>query len=219
MSTNLKFAHLQAAILDLDGTLIDTLADFVTVLNDVLTELALPSVSASFIRRTVGKGSEHLIHSTLREVGAPPETFAHAWPLYQARYLATNGNHACVYPGVVEGLKLFVARGWKLACVTNKPGAFVMPLLRKKRLDQFFDVVFGGDAFERKKPDPLPLIQACLALGCEPVNTLMIGDSSNDAQAARAAGCLVALVNYGYNHGESVTLVDADSVVSRLDEL
>jgi phosphoglycolate phosphatase len=92
-------------------------------------------------------------------------------------------------------------------------------LLERKGLAHFFELVFGGDAFERKKPDPLPLIKTCEALGTLPPHTLMTGDSSNDARAARAAGCPVLLVNYGYNHGEPVTGVDADGVIARLDAL
>jgi phosphoglycolate phosphatase len=79
--------------------------------------------------------------------------------------------------------------------------------------------VFGGDAFERKKPDPLPLLRTCEALGSQPAHTLMLGDSSNDAQAARAAGCPVVLVSYGYNHGQPASEVDCDGVVDRLDQL
>jgi phosphoglycolate phosphatase len=78
---------------------------------------------------------------------------------------------------------------------------------------------FGGDAFERKKPDPLPLLKTCEALGSAPGRTLMIGDSSNDAAAARAAGCPVVLVSYGYNHGEPVSTAGADAVVDRIDEI
>ena len=91
--------------------------------------------------------------------------------------------------------------------------------MRKKGLDTFFSHVFGGEAFERKKPDPLPLLRTCEALGSAPAHTLMVGDSSNDARAARAAGCPVVLVSYGYNHGEPVVAVDADGVVDRLDEI
>jgi phosphoglycolate phosphatase len=216
---NLDLRHVRAAIIDLDGTLIDTQGDFVAVLNSVLAELSLPCITPAFVQRTVGKGSEHLIHSVLQEVGAPPALFASAWPLYQARYLALNGAHSSVYPGVLEGLTQLAQRGWAMACVTNKPSAFVMPLLRLKGLDSFFSVVFGGDAFERKKPDPMPLLQACLALNTPPARTLMVGDSSNDAQAARAAGCPVVLVRYGYNHGEPVSAVGADGLIDRLDEL
>jgi phosphoglycolate phosphatase len=110
-------------------------------------------------------------------------------------------------------------RGWRLACLTNKPGAFALALLQRKGLAGYFSQVFGGDAFERKKPDPLPLRKTCEALGTSPARTLMVGDSSNDAQAARAAGCPVVLVNYGYNHGEPVETAKPDGVIASLDEL
>ena len=111
------------------------------------------------------------------------------------------------------------ARGLRLACLTNKPTNFAVPLLSAKGLEGFFSVVFGGDAFERKKPNPLPLLKTCEALASQPAQTLMIGDSSNDAAAARAAGCPVLLVTYGYNHGEPARSVDADGFVDSLTEL
>jgi phosphoglycolate phosphatase len=211
-------APVQALMIDLDGTLVDTLGDFDVVLNTVLRELDLPAVSRAFIEHTIGKGSEHLVRSLLDEVGAP-ERFDAAWPLYQRHYLAVNGDHAPLYPGVLEGLQALRARGLPLACLTNKPSAFALPLLEKKGLAGFFSHVFGGDAFERKKPDPLPLLRTCEALGTPPARTLMVGDSSNDARAARAAGCPVVLMDYGYNHGEPATAVDSDGTFSRLDEV
>jgi phosphoglycolate phosphatase len=218
-SIQLNPGRLQAAIVDLDGTMVDTLGDFVVVLDMVLGELRLPRVDRAFVERTVGKGSEHLIHSTLRQVGADDSMYGQAWALYQRHYLAINGEHSSVYPGVVEGLERLASRGLKLACLTNKPSAFAAPLLQRKGLDRFFAAVFGGDAFERKKPDPMPLVKTCEALGVAPERTLMIGDSSNDARAARAAGCPVVLVSYGYNHGEPVAAVDADGVIDRIDQL
>jgi len=218
-ATDLNQFDLHAAIVDLDGTMVDTIGDFVVALNAMLADLALPRIERAFIEHTVGKGSEHLIRSTLAEVGADPALYARAWSLYQRHYLAVNGEHSNVYPGVLEGLEWLAASGFKLACLTNKPTAFAVPLLHKKGLDGFFSAVFGGDAFERKKPDPLPLTRSCEALGSAPAHTLMVGDSSNDARAARAAGCPVVLVSYGYNHGEPVSGVDADGVVDRLDQL
>ena len=213
------FTGLRAAIVDLDGTMIDTIGDFAVALNAVLADLSLPRIERAFIERTVGKGSEHLIRSTLAEVGADPALYASAWALYQRHYEVVNGEHSAVFPRVLEGLEWLATSGFKLACLTNKPTACAVPLLRKKGLDGFFAAVFGGDAFERKKPDPLPLIRTCETLGFAPGQTLMVGDSSNDARAARAAGCPVVLVSYGYNHGEPVTAVDTDGVVDRLDQL
>jgi phosphoglycolate phosphatase len=212
---NLKLeGPLRAAIVDLDGTMIDTLGDFVVALNRMLDELRLPGIERPAIERMIGKGSEHLVLSVLAHVGGSPEQFPAAWDAYQRHYLAINGQHAEVYPGVLQGLELLKARGLKLACLTNKPTNFALPLLAAKGLDGYFSVVFGGDAFERKKPDPLPLCKTCEALACPPAQTLMIGDSSNDAAAARAAGCPVLLVTYGYNHGEPVRGVDLATLIS-----
>ena len=120
---------------------------------------------------------------------------------------------------MLEGLQKLAAQGLPLACLTNKPTAFAEQLLQSKGLRSFFKHVFGGDAFERKKPDPLPLIKTCEALGVSPIQTLMVGDSSNDAQAAHAAGCPVVLVTYGYNHGHPIFEVPALAHIDRLDQL
>ena len=219
-------AAFDAAIIDLDGTMVDTLGDFAQALGRMLDDLALPGIERTHIERMVGKGSEHLIksvlHHVLAQAGKAPAAittealYPQAWARYQHPYLAINGQYAQVYPGVPEGLQALRSAGLRLACLTNKPTAFALPLLRAKGLDGFFDKVFGGDAFERKKPDPLPLVKTCAALGSAPARTLMVGDSSNDAQAARAAGCPVVLVTYGYNHGQPATDVDADGWVESL---
>jgi phosphoglycolate phosphatase len=180
-------------------------------------------VDRATVSRLVGKGSEHLLSSVLSlaggQAGDAQTVYAQAWTSYQRHYLDINGQHAAIYPGVVAGLQSLAQRGLKIACLTNKPTAFARPLLQAKGLEHFFDQSFGGDAFERKKPDPLPLLKTCQALGTLPQRTLMIGDSSNDAQAARAAGCPVLLVTYGYNHGEPIRGVDADAFVDSLAEL
>lgn len=210
---------LRAAIVDLDGTLIDTLGDFSAALDRMLAGLGLPALPRGRVADFIGKGSEHLIRAVLAHVGAPPQLYERAYEDYQAAYRVVNGRSAEVYPGAAEGLRLLRAAGLRLACVTNKPGEFARALLQAKGLAAGFDAVFGGDAFERKKPDPLPLLRACDALGAAPAQTLVLGDSRNDAQAARAAGCPVVLVTYGYNHGEPVRSVDADGYVDSLAEV
>jgi phosphoglycolate phosphatase len=223
-----------AAIIDLDGTMVDTVGDFVAAINLMLADIAVSpqrpaTVNAASVQLMVGKGSEHLIKSVLNQVAAQAERAQDAidsvalYPLafarYQHHYSTINGQHSALYPGVLEGLTGLAATGLRLACVTNKPVVFARQLLQHKGVDKFFTQVFGGDSFARKKPDPLPLLKTCEALGSVPARTLMIGDSGNDAAAARAAGCPVVLVTYGYNHGEPVRGVNADGFVDSLAAL
>ncbi|MBA2965691.1 MULTISPECIES: phosphoglycolate phosphatase [Ramlibacter] len=210
---------LTAAIIDLDGTLVDTLGDFSAALAAVHRDLGLPVLPTEAVGLLVGKGSEHLIRSALRAVGADEDRYAAAWDAYQHHYGTLNGRAARVYPGVAEGLRALRSAGLRLACVTNKPAGFARVLLEAKGLAGAFDVVYGGDSFERKKPDPLPLLRACEALASRPAATLVVGDSSNDAAAARAAGCPVVLVTYGYNHGQPVRNVPADGYLETLADL
>lgn len=230
----MKFADIQAVIVDLDGTMVDTLGDFEVALNRTMADLGLPGVDRAAIERTVGKGSEHLIRSLLAEQLRRPEVigcgeacpamsvdalYDRAWRQYQHHYLSINGQFADVFAGVEDSLRALQGRGLAMACLTNKPLAFAQGLLAVKGLDGYFSRVFGGDSFERKKPDPLPLLKTCEALGTLPAQTLMVGDSENDALAARAAGCPVVLVSYGYNHGRPVSSVDADAWVDSMLEL
>lgn len=221
--------RIDAVMSDLDGTLVDTLGDFCAAINRTLADLRLPAIAAGEIALRVGKGSEHLLHSVLNwacahapdgRAGADPDAlYADAWTRYQRHYEAVNGQHAAVYPDVAQGLQCLRQSGLRLVCLTNKPRAHALALLHGKGLDGCFEAVFGGDSFARKKPDPLPLLKACEWLGTAPGRTLMLGDSSNDAQAARAAGCPVVLVTYGYNHGRPVREVPADGYVDRLTQL
>ncbi len=229
---------IRAAILDLDGTLVHTLGDFVEALQRMLGDLPEPfahfQVDAAIVEPMVGKGSENLIKSLLARINndvlaiknvaaststLPQDLWELALARYQHHYADVNGQFAEVYPGVLQGLQGLQALGWPMACVTNKPTAFAQQLLRIKGLDQFFTLTLGGDALPRKKPDPLPLTTACARLGVACQQTLMVGDSSNDALAARAAGCPVWLMTYGYNHGQPVRAVDADGFIDTLSAL
>lgn len=225
----LPLAAMDAVIVDLDGTMVDTLGDFVQALQRMLAELPEPFqsfvVEQALVERLVGKGSEHLIKSLLAHIDTAQVATNNvalleaAWQAYQRHYPDVNGHYSAVYPGVQEALAQWQQAGLKLVCVTNKPTAFAQALLAEKQLAAYFSGVIGGDAVARKKPDPMPLLHACAQLQTVPARTLMVGDSSNDALAARAAGCPVVLVSYGYNHGEPVDRVDADGVLDSLAQL
>ena len=210
----MKYLNLQAVMIDLDGTMVDTIGDFEVALNRALSDLQVPTANRLLIERSIGKGSEHLIRTVLKHQFALPEMsgnsreveqlFMPVWARYEHHYRSINGEFSNVFPGVMEGLEQIKALGLPMACLTNKPVSFTLPLIQDKGLAPYFTKVFGGDSFERKKPDPLPLLKTCEALQSLPAQTLMVGDSSNDAQAADAAGCPVVLMTYGYNHGEPI---------------
>lgn len=217
--TKQKFQNIQAAIIDLDGTMLDTAPDFLVAINRMRAEFSLQPLDIVTITNFVGKGSENLIHRVLSTDFAPDQVekhFEQAMASYQKHYLAINGDYSTLYPDVIEGLQALKAQGLRLACVTNKPIAFTTPLLAKKGLADFFEILYGGDSLTRKKPDPLPLLQVCLDFHLAPAQVVAIGDSSNDAKAARAAGCPVLTVPYGYNHGEAVQTIESDGIVETL---
>lgn len=209
----------RAVLLDLDGTLVDTGGDFQAAINLMRADFDLPPLSVAEVTALVGKGSEYLVRRVL-ELNWPAAQVAARHPQalasYQRHYEQINGLHSHLYPGVEQGMAALREQGLRLACVTNKPHAFARTLLAQYDLLSSFDLLYGGDSWPRKKPDPQPLLQACEYFVLQPSSVLMIGDSANDAQAARAAGCAVWILPYGYNHGESVQNIDSDGIVASL---
>ncbi|MDE2427490.1 MAG: phosphoglycolate phosphatase [Burkholderiales bacterium] len=215
------FTQIKAVIIDLDGTMLDTAPDFLEAINRMRTDLKLAPLALEQIKVMVGKGSENLIQKVLEvdfDAVQVKAHFEYALETYQRHYLDINGDHSKLYPGVIEGLQAMRDLRLHMACVTNKPLAFALPLMKKKGLHDYFQLIYGGDSFPRKKPDPMPLLQVCRNFQLEPQQVLAIGDSSNDAIAARAAGCRVLNVPYGYNHGEAIQNVESDGIVETLLE-
>lgn len=216
-----KFPGIRAVAFDLDGTLVDSVHDIHAAVNRVRAEEGLADLPLPQVADLVGRGSEDLIHRILAfdlpeaEVAA---RMAGCLERYLGHYRALNGTLSVLYPGVEEGLAAFRERGLRLAVVTNKWQELADDLLVRCGLRDYFDVVYGGDALPARKPDPLPLLQVCADFAIAPGALLMIGDSSNDARAARAAGCPVLVLPYGYNHGQPVQSIDADGIVSSLRE-
>jgi phosphoglycolate phosphatase len=201
--------------------MLDTVADLAVAVNLMLAKLGRGPLDEALVRNFVGKGIANLVQRAL--VGAmegevDPNLFARAMPVYLDCYESVNGKHTTLYPGVLDGLNAFKSAGFPLVCVTNKSGRFTLPLLKQMKLADYFAVVVSGDTLPKKKPDPLPLTHACKELGIEPREMLMIGDSLNDTIAARAAGCPVFCVPYGYNEGHDVRALDVDAIVETLLE-
>ncbi len=210
-----------AVMIDLDGTLLDTVPDLAAAAGRMLAALCLPLRTQEEIRSFIGKGIPNLVQRCLQASAGTARAEAlqsEALALYHDFYFEESGRRSAVYPGVIEGLEQFLAMGLRLACVTNKAARFTLPLLRQKGLAPYFEIVMSGDTLSRKKPDPMQLEHICIAFALAPGQVLLIGDSANDALAARAAGCPVLCVSYGYNEGGDVRDLDCDAIVGSLSE-
>jgi phosphoglycolate phosphatase len=211
--------RVSAVTIDLDGTLLDTIPDLAAASNAMLEELGRAPLDVELIRTFVGKGVARLVERTLDAADVTDAaTRARAHAVFDRHYEALNGRHTTRYPGVTEGLDALRAGAIRLACITNKPGRFTIPLLEMAGLSTYFETVVAGDTLPQKKPHPAPLLHASQHFGIAPGEMLMIGDSVNDAQAARAAGCPVFCVTYGYNEGGDVRDLDTDAIVDSLAE-
>jgi phosphoglycolate phosphatase len=210
-----------AVVIDLDGTLLNTAPDLAEAANRMLAEMQRPLVPIEVVMTYIGNGVDRLIKRVLTgELYAEPdaELFARAKPIYEKHYSEVVSLYSRPFPGVVEGLDALKKAGYRLACITNKAAKFTIPLLKDTGLHDYFELILSGDSLPKTKPDPLPLLHACAHFGVTPDRLLLIGDSLNDAQAARAAGCHIFCVPYGYNHGEPVEKLDLDRVVESIHE-
>jgi phosphoglycolate phosphatase len=208
-------------MIDLDGTLADTIPDLAEAANRMLRELGRPGLEPELTRMFVGKGIPRLVERVLAgtlEGRAEDALFARALPIFERCYAEVNGRRTVIFPGVREGLQQLQAMHLPLACVTNKAERFTLALLDQLQLASSFEQVIAGDTLPQKKPDPQPLLHACRGFGIVPGDMLMIGDSANDVEAARSAGCLVFCVDYGYNEGQDVRELDVDAIVASLIE-
>jgi phosphoglycolate phosphatase len=196
-----------ATLLDLDGTLLDTAPDLAFAANRAREAFGLPDLPTPRIALFVGKGTDILVQRAITDtidgrLGA--DDFARAKAVFEDHYRVVNGTRSRVFDRVPEALAQLRAAGLRLACVTNKPREFTMPLLERSGLLPHLDAVACGDDVARRKPHPDLILEACARLKVAPGTAILIGDSANDAQAAHAAGGCTVLVETGYNEGESV---------------
>ncbi|MBN2647937.1 MAG: phosphoglycolate phosphatase [Thiotrichales bacterium] len=209
-------------LIDLDGTLIDSVPDLAYCVDEMMRQLEMPARGQTAVRDWVGNGVQRLTERALINSveGMPdPELMAKAYPIFLELYQHNNSQRSVVYDGVVAGIEWMIAQGYRVACVTNKAEAFTLPLLKAKGLHDYFEVIVSGDTCAKKKPDPMPLLHAAELLGVSPENALMIGDSQSDVKAARAAGFHIFCMTYGYNHGEDIRNYHPDVVLDSFAEL
>lgn len=211
---NDQMMKFSAVLLDLDGTLLDSLPDLAQAVNGMRADLGLPALDTGRIGTYIGKGAAVLVQRSLSD--APGQSHQEAMARFRHHYQDCNGRYAKPYPGAMEGLSRLRDMGLKLAVVTNKPAQFTQPLLERTGIAPFVDASVSGDTCAHAKPHPEPLLHACRLLGATPAQAVMIGDSVNDAQAARAAGMRMLAVPYGYNEGHDVRSLEVDAIVASI---
>lgn len=218
------FAIPHMVLIDLDGTLVDSVPDLTAAVDAMMRDLGLPERGEARVRHWVGNGVERLVKRALTDSldGEPdPALYERAYPVFKQHYAACNGTHSVLYPGVTEGLAFLQSHpSVKLGCITNKAEQFTVPLLTKLGVADVFGLIISGDKLPEKKPHPMPLLHAVEFFGTTPGMSLMLGDSITDVRAARAAefGGVVC-VSYGYNHGEDIRTAKPDAVIDSFSEL
>jgi phosphoglycolate phosphatase len=213
--------RVRAIILDLDGTLIDTLGDFIAAAHALCADLGRPCVHPERIATYIGQGMSVFVRRVLADdlhAAVAPDVHEAAMAAFSAHYERENGRSARLYPGVRESMLYWKSCGLPLACVTNKPQAFAQALLAQMGLLEALALVVGGDVLPQKKPHPEPLLHAARMLGVQPREGVVVGDSMNDVLAARAAGMRIWAVSYGYNEGRPIQSHEVDAIVDSLPE-
>jgi len=209
-------------LIDVDGTLVDSVPDLHYCVDEMMKALGMPLRGEAKVRTWVGNGVERLTRRALIDSldGEPDEAlFQKAYPIFLELYAENTSKRSRLYPGVLEGLDMMQAAGYKLGCVTNKVAQFTIPLLKDLGVYDHFAIVVSGDTLPEKKPHPRPLLHAAEFFGVKPEKALMLGDSVSDVKAARAAGFQIVCMSYGYNHGVDIREARPDAVIDSMVEL
>ncbi|WP_408638640.1 phosphoglycolate phosphatase [Paraburkholderia ginsengisoli] len=212
--------HGHALLIDLDGTMVDTAPDIVAAVGSMLEDLRAAPLPFDTVAGFIGKGVPNLVRRSLDAAGIGEQwDFEHALRVFDRHYVNTNGQLGHVFPGVAAGLHELWRRGYRSACVTNKPQALAAALLAKTGLSAYLDVLVAGDTLTSMKPSPEPLWHACHLLDIDPARCALVGDSPVDVAAARAAGLPVFIVNYGYGGPGGIEASHCDALIDSFEAL
>ena len=222
MSTNRSSApnltnSIRAVIFDLDGTLVDSSAEIATALARTFADLGLAPLGKAGVEALIGRGVRVLVERALAQAGARAVDVDGTVERFEAHYAQTVGTAAELYPGAAAGMRRLRGAGIGMSVVTNKPRFFTQRLLDRLGVAEMLAAVVAGDDGIRRKPHGDMLLEACERMGSRPGETLMLGDSDNDVMAARAAGCPVWCVPYGYNEGRGPETLACDRLVDTIE--
>jgi len=220
----LIFENKKLLIFDLDGTLINSAPDLALAVNYMLKKIGKNTYSETLIHEWVGNGALTLVRRALsgsKEVddSLDVDFVDKALEIFLDFYAKNLCNATVTYENVPQTLQSIKDKGYTLAIVTNKPFAFVAPILEGLKLGGLFALILGGDSLKEKKPHPLPLLHVCEILGFSVEESVMIGDSKNDILAANACKMSSVGVTYGYNYGEDINNYKPSIVISDFGDL
>ncbi len=194
-------------VLDLDGTLVDTLPDLRASLNRLMAAHRLEPFPAAEVAGFIGDGAGVLVRRAMAARQREPEESDFA--AFLADYAAHAADESVLFPGVADALEKAQADGWRLAVCTNKPEAPARSLLEALGVAHLFSAIGGGDSFPSRKPDPAHLLATIAAAGGEPGASVMVGDHRNDVLAAGGAHIPVIFAAWGYGGSDMARGADA----------
>jgi phosphoglycolate phosphatase len=200
----------RAVVFDLDGTLVDSVADVTAALAPVMREARLDPLSEAEVRSLMGHGAPGLLRGALRLRAADPGEAGWMIRGFLDRYAEVPAARTTAYPGAVAAVAGLAAAGVVVGVCTNKAEAMARAVLDALGFAPHVRVLVGGDSGHGMKPDPAPLLACIAALGATPGDTAYIGDHAVDVETARAAGVRVLVVPFGYGDASKL---DADGVV------
>ena len=209
-------------MIDVDGTLVDSVPDLAFCVDQMMIELGLQLCGEERVRNWVGNGIPKLIERALidkLDKESISKVYEVAYPIFLKLYSDNSAIRSRLYDGVKEGLDYLKSKGYLLGCVTNKAEQFTNPLLKKMGIYNDFRLIISGDTLDKKKPDPLPLLHGANFFNMQPNECLMLGDSVSDVRAARASGFDIICMSYGYNHGNNIEDENPDLVIDSMDQL
>lgn len=202
-------------LLDLDGTLVDSVPDLAAAVNRLLASRGLAPLETAEVTAMVGDGAGALVRRAMAARGAEPDQDA------VRSFLEDYGAHAAVftkpYPGVLPTLRALASEGWRLAVCTNKPEAPARRLLAQLGMLDLFAAVGGGDSFAARKPDPAHALATLERAGGAPGAAVMVGDHRNDVLAATGAGLPCIFAAWGYGPPEMAR--GAQATAARFEEV